>query len=159
MDDQIVKYSGLSDDDILLNLYEESTISSLYFAKYAEKVYAIDYSAGSMIDAKQNIKNTGINNVELIQDHVEAALPKLLKIVNHRVIAILNAPKYGLSQTTLDLLNKYKLNQVIYVSQNPSSLAKDMDRLMDNYKISKIIPVDLFPQTARVDSITFLNRK
>ncbi|MGE4572308.1 MAG: methyltransferase domain-containing protein, partial [Candidatus Izemoplasmatales bacterium] len=123
-----------------------------------EKVIAIDYLEDSILDAKINIKNLAIKNIELIQDHVEAVLPKLLKNNDQTKIVILNAPKHGLSQTTIDLLNKYKVDQVVYISQNPSSLAKDMDRLMMSYSVSKIIPVDLYPQTARIDSLTFMNR-
>ncbi|QLY40706.1 23S rRNA (uracil(1939)-C(5))-methyltransferase RlmD [Hujiaoplasma nucleasis] len=158
MDENIVKYTGMAEDDLVLNLYEQSSVSSLFFAQYAEKVIAIDYLEDSILDAKINIKNLAIKNIELIQDHVEAVLPKLLKNNDQTKIVILNAPKHGLSQTTIDLLNKYKVDQVVYISQNPSSLAKDMDRLMMSYSVSKIIPVDLYPQTARIDSLTFMNR-
>jgi 23S rRNA (uracil1939-C5)-methyltransferase len=159
MNGKILKYTGLSYDDTILNLYDLSTVSSLYFAQYVNKVYAIDYSEASIKDGQKNIKNLGINNVELIKDHVEGMLPKLLKSNEKIDSVLLNVPKHGLSKTTMDLLNKFKPMQVVYISENPSTLAKDMDSLMQNYQVRRIIPVDLFSQTSRIDSITILEKK
>ncbi|QWC00117.1 23S rRNA (uracil(1939)-C(5))-methyltransferase RlmD [Mycoplasmatota bacterium] len=159
MNELILKHSGLSYDDTIINLYDLSTISSLYFARYVKKVYAIDYSEASIKDGFKNMKDLGVQNIELIKDHVEGALPKLFKGKEKIDSVILNVPKYGLSKTSRDLMSKYKPNQVIYLSENPSTLAKDIDQLMNEYQVSKIIPVDLYPQTSRIDSITILERK
>ena len=155
----IIKQTGLSIDDVVLDLFDGSTISSIYFSNYAEKVYAIDYAASSIKDGIDNCRRLGIENIEFIQDHVEAALPKLLKQITQPLTVVIHASKHGLSKTVIDLLNKYKVDQVVYLSQNPSSLAKDVDMLMGQYHISKVIPVDYYPQTARIDSITFLNKR
>ncbi|HKL47823.1 MAG TPA: hypothetical protein VJ878_04060, partial [Candidatus Izemoplasmatales bacterium] len=158
MDDLIVKETGLSDDDVVLNLYENATISSIFFAQYAKKVYAIDYKDKAIKDALENINQLQIPNIEVVEDHVEGVLPTILKQDKEISMVILNAPKHGLSKTTIDLLNKYKLEQVIYISENPSTLAKDMAALMTVYRVRNIVPVDLYPQTARIDSITILDR-
>jgi len=159
MNAMILKYTGLSYDDTVLNLYDLSTVTSLYFAKYVNKLYAIDYSEASIEDGKHNIDNLGAKNIEIIKDHVEGALPKLFKSKVDIDVVLLNSPKYGLSKTTIDLINKFKPMQLVYISENPSTLAKDMDKLMLNYKVRRIMPVDLFPQTSRIDSITILERK
>lgn len=158
MDDIILEETGLSDDDVVVNLYENASISSLFFAQYAKKIYAIDYNDMSVADGLDHIQTMHIPNIELIKDHVEAALPQILKTDKSVSLAILYAPKHGLSKTTIDLLNKYKLDQLVYVSENPSTLAKDTDDLMGVYAVRKIIPVDLYPQTSRIDSITIFDK-
>jgi 23S rRNA (uracil-5-)-methyltransferase RumA len=159
MDTQILKYAALSEEDTIFNLYEGSTISSLFFSKYVNKVYGVDYDQASYRDGLMNLDKQNMNNVFLIQDHVEAKLPVLFKEHKDVSTVILNAPKCGISKTTSDLLNKYKPEQIVYVSQNPSTLAKDIDGLMDNYRVRKIIPVDVMPQTSRIDSLSFLEKK
>lgn len=158
LDQAILNYGRLSEKDTLVNMYNLSTITSLFYADYVKKVIAIDYFDVSVKDCKKNIEYLKINNIEIIQDHVERALPKLLKSKIKIDAIVLNAPKHGISKTVVDLLNKYKVKQVIYVSKNPSSLAKDIDQLTESYQVRKIIPVDLFPQTSRVDSITILEK-
>lgn len=158
MDAYIVNETGLSDEDVVLNLYENSTISSIYFAQYAKKVYAIDYQEKAVQDGLENIDDLGIQNMDIIKDHVEAIIPKILKEDKEISLVILNAPKHGLSKTTIDLMNKYQIEQLVYISENPSTLAKDMDQLMTSYRVRQILPVDLYPQTARIDSITILDK-
>ncbi|MFP4478395.1 MAG: 23S rRNA (uracil(1939)-C(5))-methyltransferase RlmD [Candidatus Izemoplasmatales bacterium] len=159
MNEMILKFTGLSDDDTIFNLYDLSTVTSLFFAKYVNKVYAIDYAEASIEDGIRNRDHLKIENIEMIKDHVEGALPRLFKSKEKIDAVLLYAPKYGLSKTTLDLMNKFKPMQLVYISENPSTLAKDMDNLMNHYQVRRIIPVDLMPQTSRVDSITILERK
>jgi 23S rRNA (uracil1939-C5)-methyltransferase len=71
---------------------------------------------------------------------------------------ILDPPRGGIHQQLADELNKTGSKKIIYVSCHPAALARDLSR-MDNYKVEKIVPVDMFPTTCDLESIAFLEKK
>ncbi|MCF7924698.1 MAG: 23S rRNA (uracil(1939)-C(5))-methyltransferase RlmD [Candidatus Izimaplasma sp.] len=159
IDDYILKNITIDKYDNILNLYSMSGITSLNYAKYAKKVFAIDYSKVSTEAAKLNIEENNISNIEVIQDHVEGALPKLFKSRSKFDFVIFNPPRQGLSKVMVDLLNKFVPKTLVYISKNPSTLAKDINDLFDNYNVREIAPVDMHPQTASIHSVTILDKK
>ncbi|MFW5793912.1 MAG: 23S rRNA (uracil(1939)-C(5))-methyltransferase RlmD [Bacillota bacterium] len=158
MDDYIIKNITIDKYDNILNLYSLASITSLNYAKYAKKIFAIDYANENISLAKTNIKTNNISNIELIKDHVEGVLPDLFKSKTKFDYVIFNPPKKGLSKVVIDLLNKYLPETLIYISKNPSTLAKDINDLFANYSVREIVPVDMNPQTAIIYSITILDR-
>ncbi|MGM0495243.1 MAG: 23S rRNA (uracil(1939)-C(5))-methyltransferase RlmD [Bacillota bacterium] len=158
MDEYILKNITIDKYDNILNLYSLSGITSLNYAKYAKKVFAVDYDYASIKCAKRNITNNNISNIELIEDHVEGALPKLFKSKTKYDYVIFNPPRQGISKVVIDLLNKYLPKTLVYISENPSTLAKDINDLFANYSVREIVPVDLNPQTAIIHSVTILDR-
>jgi 23S rRNA (uracil1939-C5)-methyltransferase len=157
MDECIVKETTLSKNDTILNLYQYSTLSSLYFSQFVNKVISVDYDDDSIKDAKRNQKALKIKNIEWINSHVESIIKDLLK----SGVQVLNvyAPKNGFGYKVYNLIQTYLPKQIVYISENPSTMAKDIDRLLDQYQIRKIIPADLKPQTASIYSMTFLEKK
>lgn len=157
MNQAIVKETKVSKDDVLLNLYQYSTLSSLYFAKYAKKVICVDYQKDSMDDALANQKKLKIKNIEWVQAHVESKMKDLFR----SGIDILNvyAPKNGFGFKVFSLIKEYLPEKIVYISENPSTMARDLDQILGLYRVSKIIPADLKPQTAAIYSMTFLEKK
>ena len=145
-------------ESVIFDLYSGIGITSILLAEKAKKVYGIDYSEASINDAKTNAKINGIKNVEFIQDHVEGALPKLIN--KDKVdILVLDPPRSGMSETVIETILKVKPKQIIYISCNPSTLAKDINDLNNFYRVKKITPIDMFPQTASVESVSLLELK
>jgi tRNA/tmRNA/rRNA uracil-C5-methylase (TrmA/RlmC/RlmD family) len=68
-------------------------------------------------------------------------------------------PRTGLGGGLIDALIRAKVPRLIYVSCNPSTLAKDCARLLEGgYRIRRIVPVDMFPQTSHVEAVCTLER-
>lgn len=157
MNETIVKETHLSKDDVLLNLYQYSTLSSLYFARYAKKVISVDYQKDSMKDALNNQKKLKIDNIQWVEAHVESIMKDLFK----SGIDILNiyAPKNGFGYKVFGLIKEYLPEKIVYISESPSTMAKDIDQILGQYNVIKIIPADLKPQTATIYSMTFLEKK
>jgi len=65
-------------------------------------------------------------------------------------------PRIGLGEETIELILKARPRKIIYGSCNPSTLAKDLNLLLKAYDLKEIIPIDMFPQTALVESISLL---
>ena len=143
----------------VFDLYSGIGITSLMLAKHAKKVYSIDYSEASIKDAIVNAKINNVKNIEFIQDHVESALPKLIEKNIKPDILILDPPRTGMSETVLGAVLNVLPKQIIYVSCNPSTLAKNISDLGSKYYVRSINPIDMFPQTASVESVTLLELK
>ncbi|MFA6647901.1 MAG: 23S rRNA (uracil(1939)-C(5))-methyltransferase RlmD, partial [Candidatus Izemoplasmatales bacterium] len=94
-----------------------------------------------------------------INDHVEGALPKLIKRGIKPDIIVLDPPRSGMSETVVEAVLNSMPEQIIYISCNPSTLAKNIGELSTKYSVKHITPIDMFPQTASVESISLLHKK
>jgi 23S rRNA (uracil-5-)-methyltransferase RumA len=156
MYDRIIDIADIGPKAIVFDLYSGIGITSILLSKVAKRVYGIDFSEASVRDAIENAKINNIENVEFITDRVEAALPKLVKMGVKPNVVILDPPRKGLAFPVIEALKKSLPKQIVYVSCNPSTLAKDISKLGNKYKIKSITPIDMFPNTASVESITLL---
>lgn len=159
MYDMILDKANITEKSVVFDLYSGIGITSIMLAKSAKKVYGIDYSHASIKDAVENARINKVDNVEFFADHVESAMPKLIKQGIKPNVVVLDPPRKGLApQVTLSLL-KALPKQIVYVSCNPSTLAKDIFKLSEKYKVLSVNPIDMFPNTASVESITVLELK
>lgn len=155
----IIDLANIEKNMTIFDLYSGIGITSILLAEQARKVYGIDYSESSIENALVNAKINGVKNVEFIQDHVEGALPKLLSKKIKPDILVLDPPRTGMSDAVIETVRQVLPKQIIYVSCNPSTLAKNISDLTDKYRVISINPIDMFPQTASVESVTLLELK
>lgn len=155
-----VENAGLYKDDIIFDLYCGIGTIGLFASKYVKKVYGIEIIKEAIEDAKENAKINNIENTEFVVGDVENAFKELIydrKIIPS--IVFVDPPRKGLDVNTVDNLLKIKPKKIIYISCNPASLVRDLRKLEEEYKIKKIIPVDLFPFTAHVECCSVLYLK
>ncbi len=157
--DEIEKAAELTGKEIVIDAYSGIGITSMLLAKKAKKVYGIDYSEASILDATKNALQNKISNVQFIEDHVEGALPKLIASGVVPDLLVLDPPRAGLHETVIKQIISSKIKRVIYVSCNPSTLAKNLSILSKQYNVEYIQPIDMFPHTASVESLTLLTLK
>ncbi|XFA98549.1 23S rRNA (uracil(1939)-C(5))-methyltransferase RlmD [Candidatus Izemoplasma sp. B36] len=157
--DLMLKTIELNHKSIVFDLYSGIGITSILLAKHVRKVYGIDYAHASIKDAIENARINKVNNIDFIKGHVEEQLPKLVKMGIKPHLVLLDPPRKGLAKPVVDALRKSKPKQIIYISCNPSTLAKNISELNDLYEVKSIQPIDMFPNTASVESITLLRLK
>lgn len=157
MYDLVLDMLDLDDNSVIFDLYSGIGITTLLFAAHAKKVYGIDYSHASVKDAFENIRINDIENIEFIAKHVESAMPELIASGMTPDLVVMDPPRKGLSRPVIDALLKSAPRQIVYISCNPSTLAKNINDLSKAYDVSSMIPVDMFPNTASVESVTLLN--
>jgi len=156
---EIEKAANLTGIETIIDCYSGIGITSLKLAKKARFVYGIDYSVPSIKDAKENAKINGIKNVEMVAEHVEGALPRILLSGDKPDIIIFDPPRSGLDHSVINALMEAKIKRLIYVSCNPSTLAKNLADLSTMYEVEYIQPIDMFPHTSSVESVTLLKLK
>lgn len=154
--DVIMKHLAFTGTETVVDGYCGVGITSLLLAKRARHVIGIDYSEPSIADATMNAKNNGIDNVRFIADRVEKALPGVIQKSGRPDIIVLDPPRTGLEESLVALLLQAAIPMIVYVSCNPSTLAKNLASLLPAYDIQLIQPIDMFPQTASVESVVYL---
>ncbi len=120
-------------------------------AQHVGKVIAIEESASAIKDAQWNLRD--VNNVEILKGKVEDMLPNLATRIDGLVI---DPPRAGCQQVVLDALVQNPVTRIVYVSCDPSTLARDLNilcHLHPIYQLRSVQPLDMFPQTAHIECV------
>ena len=155
-----VEAAKITKNDIVFDLYCGIGTISLFMAKYAKKVYGVEIVEQAIKDAKENAKTNNIENTEFIAGDTEIVLDDLIN--NKKIIpdvVMVDPPRKGLDNRTIENINKIKSNRVIYISCNPATLIRDLAKFEENYEIKSIQPVDMFPFSSHVECVAVLQLK
>ena len=151
----------LSDTDTLVDAYAGVGVFAILLSPYVRRAIAIEESASAVQDGKLNAE--GLDNIEFVQLKTEEALVDLVEICeleNPPQAVILDPPRTGCHPRAIESLLKLKPEKVAYISCDPPSLARDLDMLAQGgYRVSAVQPVDMFPQTYHIESVTILKSK
>ncbi len=153
------EFAGLTGNELVYDLYTGTGTIANFVAKQAKKVVGIEYVEDAIIDAKQNSKNNNINNTLFFAGDMKAILTQEF-ILEHGTpdVIITDPPRAGMAPEVVDVIIKANAPKIVYVSCNPATQARDLDLMREFYKIEKIQPVDMFPQTAHVENVVLLSR-
>lgn len=152
-----INQANLDKNDILFDLYCGIGTIGIFASKYVNKVYGIEIVPQAIEDAKENAKINDVKNIEFICGDVEVAFDELInkeKIVPSAIIV--DPPRKGLDNKTVENIAKIKPAKLVYISCNPATMVRDLAKLEDIYNIKTIQAVDMFPWTNGVESITIL---
>jgi 23S rRNA (uracil1939-C5)-methyltransferase len=128
----------------------------LWLSDQAKEVRGMDVIKESILDARKNAERHGKTNVHYETGKAEEILPKWIKQGWKPDVLVVDPPRSGCDDKLLATILKTKPKTVVYVSCNPSTLAKDYQQLSKLYKIEYIQPVDMFPQTSHVECVVRL---
>ena len=138
--------------DLLVDAYSGVGTFGILLSEYFEKVIGIEQSSSAAIDAKINIKN--IANYKILTGNSEDIIKEIKSKID---VVILDPSRKGCDEKLLNNLISHPVDNIIYISCDPKTLARDLKILNEKkYKIHSITPVDLFPNTHHVESITLL---
>lgn len=156
-----INYADLKENEICFDIYCGIGTISLLAAKKAKKVYGIEMVEQSIKNAKENAKKNNIDNAEFFAGTAEEILPKLHKEKNIKADCIIvDPPRKGCEKEVIDTMIQINPEKIVYVSCNPSTLARDIKLLEDGgYKLSKVQPVDMFPWTVHVECVVLIEKK
>ena len=155
-----VSKANITKDDIVFDLYCGIGTISLFMAKYAKKVYGIEIVEEAIKMAKENAKINNVNNTEFIAGDVEVVLDELIN--KNKVIPdviMVDPPRKGLDNKSIENILKIKPKKVVYISCNPATLVRDLSKLEELYEIKSIRPVDMFGFTSHVECVAVLQLK
>lgn len=151
------EYLSLNSKDIILDLYCGIGTISIYVANDVKRVYGVEVAEESIKDARTNARLNKISNIEFITGKAEETLPFLIDRGVEANKIIVDPPRKGCDKKVLDAIINISPETIVYVSCNPTTLARDLKILVENgYKVKEVQPVDMFPHTAHVESIILM---
>ena len=155
-----LEYAELKENDTVFDIYCGIGSISLFLAQKATKVYGIEIVEDAIKDAKINAKLNNLNNVEFYVGKAEEVVPKMYSEGKTANVVVVDTPRKGCDEKVLDTIVSMKPDRVVYVSCNPSTLARDLAYLDERgYKCVEIQPVDMFPHTMHVECCAKIVKK
>ncbi len=154
--DQVIDCFSPEKKDSVLDLYCGTGTIAVILAPYVSEVLGVDENEEAIKNADINAKNNKIENSSFVSMPVEKWIkesdPKKYNSI------VVDPPRSGLTQKVISFILGGNFKKVVYVSCNPATLARDLNLLIEggNFKIEKIIPVDMFPQTYHIETVTLL---
>ena len=152
---QVVReYAAVQPGQTVLDAYGGVGTLGLALAMEAGQVLIVEGSPSAAADARQNA--AGAPNVTVIEGAVQDVLPDLAESID---VAVLDPPRAGVAGRALEALAGKRPQRVVYVSCDPGSLARDVRYLLDRgYRLEVVQPVDLFPHTHHIETVSLLTR-
>lgn len=149
-----IEKANITKDDVVCDLYCGIGTIGIFASKFAKKVYGIEIVKQAIEDAHGNAKLNNVNNIEFICGDVEQAFDKLIK--KEKVepsVVIVDPPRKGLDNNTIENIMKLNVERVVYISCNPATMVRDLKMMEEKYEIKEVQPVDMFPFTSHVECV------
>ncbi|WP_400195153.1 23S rRNA (uracil(1939)-C(5))-methyltransferase RlmD [Lysinibacillus telephonicus] len=157
--DEIKKAAALTGKEKVVDAYCGVGTIGLWLAPLAKEVRGMDVVPESIEDAKKNARNHGFKHARYYTGTAEEWLAKWKREGFIPDVVTVDPPRTGLAPSFIKTVMKIKPKRFVYTSCNPSTFAKDLQELTKLYKVEYIQPVDMFPQTARVEIVAKLTLK
>ena len=157
--DRVVTLAQLTGKENILDLYCGVGPISLNLAHGARQVWGIDDNEAGIVTAKQNARRNGVGNCRFFAGDAAAKIRELRDQLATIDLIVVNPPRKGLQAAALAAVVELGAAKMVYVSCEPNSLARDLDKLVAaGYRIQSAQPFDMFPQTAEVENVVLLQR-
>ncbi len=153
---EVKKAASLTGKEKVVDAYCGVGTIGLWLADQAAEVRGMDVIPESIEDAKKNAKRQGFTNTKYVPGKAEEVLPKWVKKGWKPDVIIVDPPRTGLENQLLQTILQVQPEKLIYVSCNPSTLAKDIQTLGKKYEVKYIQPVDMFPHTTHCEAVAWL---
>ncbi|XEO93637.1 23S rRNA (uracil(1939)-C(5))-methyltransferase RlmD [Latilactobacillus sakei] len=152
-----IEAAELTGNETVIDAYSGIGTISLAVAKHAKQVYGVEVVESAVMDARHNAKINAIDNVEFTLGKAEDVMAQWQTDGLQVDALIVDPPRKGLEPSFIEAVGQLKPAKMVYVSCNPATLARDLDLLAaQGYQAEGTQPVDMFPQTLHVESVTKL---
>jgi 23S rRNA (uracil1939-C5)-methyltransferase len=147
-------FAGLTGNELVYDLYTGTGTIANFVADKAKFVIGLEYVEDAILDAKINSQLNNISNTSFYAGDMKDVLnDDFLHANGFPDVVITDPPRNGMHGDVIEMIKKIKAKKLVYVSCNPATQARDLDLLRDTYKIEKVQPVDMFPQTHHVECV------
>ena len=157
--DKALEYANVGSNDVVIDAYCGIGTISLFLAQKAQKVYGVEIVPEAIDDAKINAKLNGITNAEFVVGEAEKVMPWWTSQGLRPDVIVVDPPRKGCDEALLQAMIDMAPKRIVYVSCNPSTLARDLRILEDGgFKTQEVQPVDMFCQTSHVECVALMSR-
>ena len=154
---KILEYANLSGKETVIDSYSGTGTISIYLAGKAKKVYGLELQKGAVRDAWANGELNNLSNLKFISGKAESWLYKWIQRGEKAEVIVIDPPRRGCSREVLKNIIKIKPEQILYVSCDMPTLARDIKYITQNgYNIEEVQPIDMFPHTSHIECLVHL---
>lgn len=156
---KVLEFAGLTGEEVVFDAYCGTGTISLFLSQKAKKVYGVEIVPEAIKDAKNNAKQNKVKNAEFIVGQAEKVIPDMIKDGISADVVVVDPPRKGCDEKLITALTQMEPKTIVYVSCDPATLARDL-KMFDQkgYETVYVQPVDMFPQTAHVETVVKLQR-
>lgn len=143
----------------IIDAYSGTGTIAMILSKKAKKVFAVEIIESATKDGVKTAQENEITNIDFINGSVEDKVTELLEKGEKIDTIVFDPPRKGIDENTLNFVGKSTIKELVYISCNPATFARDIE-ILGNYgfKTNHIQPVDMFPQTSHIECVALLKR-
>ena len=149
----------LAPNETLVDAYSGVGTIGLSLADVAKEVRGMDTIPAAVADANANAKRNQITNAHYEVGEAEVSLPQWLASGFAPDAMVVDPPRTGLDGVLIDAILQSAPEKLVYISCNPSTLARDLQELTRGYQVDYIQSIDMFPQTARCEAVVRFTKR
>ena len=147
----------LKGDELVFDLYTGTGTIANYIAENAKNVVGIESISEAIEDARENAELNNITNTEFVVGDIKDILTdEFFARIGKPDVIITDPPRAGMHPDVIEAIIRTSPQRIVYISCNPSTQARDLERLTDNYQIEEVQPFDMFPHTHHLENIVSL---
>lgn len=153
-------FAGLTGNEIVYDLYTGTGTIAQFVSKKAKKVIGVESVPEAIIDAKANAERNNITNCEFFVGDMKVVFNEAF-IAKHGQpdVIITDPPRDGMHKDVIEQILKIEPQKIVYVSCNSATQARDLALMDEKYKVTRVRPVDMFPQTHHVENVVLLEKR
>ncbi len=153
---QVMRFAEITPDSIVWDLYAGAGTITLFLAQQAREVIGFELVESAVTDGEQNAREHGAANVRFVGGDL---LHRLQDTQPKPDILVTDPPRAGMHEKVVRYIRDIAPRRIVYVSCNPTTLARDLAILKERYYIDAVQPVDMFPQTYHIETVVKLTLK
>ena len=154
------EFAGLSGSERVYDLYTGTGTIANFVARNAGKVIGIEFVEEAVEDARKNSRNNNIENTSFFAGDMRKILTEdFIREHGRPDVIITDPPRAGMHDDVIGAILFAEPQRIVYVSCNPATQARDLNLLDSKYRVARVQPVDMFPQTHHVENVVLLERR
>lgn len=156
--DSIAKV-GIDGETTVINAYSGAGLLTAKLAKKAKRAIGVEIIPAATQNADRLKEENGVQNMKNITGDCAIEIPRIIKgITSEKTVLFLDPPRKGVDEKVLDATLDAEPEKIVYISCNPSTLARDLAILSKKYTVTSVTPYDMFPQTSHVETVVCLTK-
>ncbi|EKT3965872.1 23S rRNA (uracil(1939)-C(5))-methyltransferase RlmD [Flavobacterium psychrophilum] len=153
-------FAGLTGNELVYDLYTGTGTIAQFVSKQAKKVIGVEAVPEAIADAKENAKRNNISNCEFfVGDMKNVFNDAFIAQHGHPDVIITDPPRDGMHADVVKQILSIGAEKVVYVSCNSATQARDLALMDEMYQVTRVRPVDMFPQTHHVENVVLLEKR
>jgi 23S rRNA (uracil1939-C5)-methyltransferase len=154
------EFAGLTGNELVYDLYTGTGTIAQFVSRDARKVIGVESVPAAIADAKENARRNNITNCEFfVGDMKDVFNTEFIDTHGHPDVIITDPPRDGMHKDVVEQILRIAPEKVVYVSCNSATQARDLALMDEIYKVVRVRPVDMFPQTHHVENVVLLQKR